>query len=180
MAANGNLYQSVTGDDEEMNDLLDAVLDSWDRSNRILVNLLQALPEGGLEARATPDSPSVGQMFGHMHHERMISLEEEAPEFAGAVPETEWTAESDRNRMAGLLGHSAKRVRDAVHSRVTQRRPLDRSYDHPILFLHLLAFHEAYHHGQIKLALKASGLTLSDEIAGPLTWGVWRRRTSAE
>ena len=29
--------------------LLEALLDSWDRNNIILVNLLRALPEGGLE-----------------------------------------------------------------------------------------------------------------------------------
>jgi len=32
--------------------LLEVLLDSWDRNNTILVNLLRALPEGGLEARA--------------------------------------------------------------------------------------------------------------------------------
>jgi hypothetical protein len=32
--------------------LLDALLDSWDRINVILLNLLRALPEGGLEAKA--------------------------------------------------------------------------------------------------------------------------------
>ena len=31
--------------------LLEALLDSWDRNNTILVNLLRAVPEGGLEAR---------------------------------------------------------------------------------------------------------------------------------
>jgi hypothetical protein len=31
--------------------LLEALLDSWDRNNTILINLLRALPEGGLEAR---------------------------------------------------------------------------------------------------------------------------------
>jgi hypothetical protein len=30
--------------------LLAALLDSWNRNNTILVNLLRALPEGGLEA----------------------------------------------------------------------------------------------------------------------------------
>ena len=34
--------------------LLDLILDSWDRNNRILINLLRALPPGGLEARAHP------------------------------------------------------------------------------------------------------------------------------
>ena len=32
--------------------LLEALLDSWDRNNTILLNLLRALPEGGLAARA--------------------------------------------------------------------------------------------------------------------------------
>jgi len=32
--------------------LLDLLLDSWDRNNTILLNLLRALPDGGLETRA--------------------------------------------------------------------------------------------------------------------------------
>ena len=39
----------VTVPDE--NGLLELILDSWDRNNRILVNLVHALPPGGLEAR---------------------------------------------------------------------------------------------------------------------------------
>src|SRR5262245_4639137 len=63
--------------------LLEALLDSWDRNNTILINLLRALPEGGLEARAMDGSPSVSEMFTHIHHERMVSVFENAPEFAG-------------------------------------------------------------------------------------------------
>ena len=36
--------------------LLEALLDSWDRNNTILLNLLRALPEGGLEARVMEGS----------------------------------------------------------------------------------------------------------------------------
>jgi hypothetical protein len=38
--------------------LLEAVLDSWDRNNAILVNLLRAVPEGGLAVRAMEGGPS--------------------------------------------------------------------------------------------------------------------------
>jgi hypothetical protein len=55
-------------------------------------------------------------------------------------------------------------------------RDLDLSYDHPVLMLQLLLWHEGYHYGQIKLALKLSGAPISDEEAGPLTWDVWRRK----
>jgi uncharacterized damage-inducible protein DinB len=154
--------------------LLEALLDSWDRNNTILLNLLRALPEGGLEARAMEGSPSVSQMFTHIHHERMISVSEEAPEFAGNVPEKEWVVELDPDRIAQMLNDSAGRVRDAVKSRVETGRDMNLNYDHPILLLQLLIFHEGYHHGQIKLALKLAGRPVTDDEAGPLTWDVWR------
>ena len=47
--------------------LLEALLDSWDRNNIILLNLLRALPEGGLEARVMGGSPSVAELFTHIH-----------------------------------------------------------------------------------------------------------------
>ena len=47
--------------------LLEALLDSWDRNNTILVNLLRMLPEGGLETRPMEGSPSVAELFTHMY-----------------------------------------------------------------------------------------------------------------
>jgi uncharacterized damage-inducible protein DinB len=41
-----------------------------------------------------------------------------------------------------------------------------------------MIWHEGYHHGQIKLALKVAGLPLTDQQAGRITWGVWMRKTS--
>jgi uncharacterized damage-inducible protein DinB len=156
--------------------LLDAVLDSWDRSNAIMINLLRALPEGGLELRATAGSPSVAQQFMHIHHERLVSVFEESPECALPVPDEEWAHERDRERIAQQLTESAGAVREAVRGRALAGQRMDMNYDHPILMLQLLFWHEAYHHGQIKLALKIAGCPISDDAAGPLTWDVWRGR----
>src|SRR5579884_4048315 len=92
-------------------DLLETLLDSWDRNNRILVNLLHALPEGGLEARAMESSPSVAEMFMHIHYVRLVFVSEDAPEFATGVPEEEWKNERNRDRIAQMLNESAKTVR---------------------------------------------------------------------
>jgi uncharacterized damage-inducible protein DinB len=159
--------------------LLEALLDSWDRNNAIMLNLLRALPEGGLEAKATETSPSVAQQFMHIHHERLVSVFEEAPEFARDVPEDEWMVERDRDRIAQMLNESATAVRDAIKGRVEAGRGLDLHYDHPILMLQLLLWHEGYHHGQIKLALKVWGRPIGNDKAGPLTWDVWRARKRA-
>jgi uncharacterized damage-inducible protein DinB len=156
--------------------MLDALLHSWDRNNTVLLNLLRAVPEGGLEARAMAGSPTVAQMFTHMHHERMVSVLENAPECAGLVPAQEWNPERDAGRIAEMLEESALRVREAVKGRVESDRDLDRDFAHPVQLLQFLIFHEGYHHGQIKLALKAAGCPIPDSAAGPLTWNVWRAR----
>jgi hypothetical protein len=64
--------------------LLEALLDSWDRNNTILLNLLRAFPEGGLEARAMEGSPSIAQLFTHIHFVRLVFVFEDAPSDAPA------------------------------------------------------------------------------------------------
>jgi uncharacterized damage-inducible protein DinB len=156
--------------------LLNDLLDSWDRNNTLLVNLLRALPRGGLEVRAMEGSPSIAELFTHIHYVRLVFISEDAPEFAKALPEKEWAAESDTNRIAQMLNDSAQVVRDAVQSRVESGREMDLHYDHPILFLQHMIWHEGYHHGQIKLALKLAGRPITDEEAGPVTWDIWMRK----
>src|SRR5579864_988725 len=159
--------------------LLEPLLDSWDRNNRIVVNLLGALPRGGLETRAMDRSPSVAEMFTHIHYVRLVFLSEDVPEFAVDLPEEEWVDERDPERIAQMLNASAKAVRDAVRSKVETGQEMNVHYDHPILMLQHLIWHEGYHHGQIKLALKLTGHPLSDDEIGPVTWGVWMDKNTS-
>ena len=92
--------------------------------------------------------------------------------FAGVM-----AVERDPDRIAQMLNDSAKAVRDAVKSRVEEGRDMNLHYDHPILMLQHMVWHEGYHHGQIKLALKMAGRPMTDEEAGPLTWDVWMKKT---
>jgi uncharacterized damage-inducible protein DinB len=156
--------------------LLEALLDSWDRNNTILLNLLRALPQGGLEVRAMEGSPSIAELFTHIHYVRLVFVFEDAPEFAREVPKQEWVAERDPGRIAQMLNDSAKAVRDAVKGRVDAGREMNLHYDHPILLLQHMLWHEGYHHGQIKLALKLAGRPISNKEAGPVTWRVWMNK----
>ena len=156
--------------------LLDSLLDCWDRNNTILVNLLRALPDGGLEIRAIAGSPSVAQMFTHIHYVRLVLVLEDAPGFARELPVEEWASERNASRIAQSLNESAKAVSDAVKAGVEAGRDMQVHYDHPILLLQHMLWHEGYHHGQIKLALKLAGCPISDEEAGPGTWDVWLRK----
>ena len=153
--------------------ILEALLDSWDRNNTILVNLLRALPEGALEIKSTESSPSIVRLFVHMHYVRLVFVSRDAPEFTQPMPRAEWAAERDRGRLEQMLNDSAKAVREAVKGRLLAGKQMDVHYDHPILMLQHMIWHEGYHHGQIKLALKLAGRPISDDEAGPITWDVW-------
>jgi uncharacterized damage-inducible protein DinB len=159
--------------------MLDALLDSWDRNNTILVNLLRTVPEGGMDVTSTHGGPSVAQLFNHMHYVRLVFVEEDAPEWARPVPQQEWGIEHDIPRLTQMLNDSAQAVRDAVKGRIESGQAMDQHYDHPLLLLQHMLWHEGYHHGQIKLALKLAGKPIDDSVAGPVTWGVWMRKTRA-
>jgi uncharacterized damage-inducible protein DinB len=159
--------------------LLEVLLDSWDRNNAILINLLRSVPEGGLETRAIEGSPSVAEMFTHIHYVRLVFVSEDAPELARDVPKEERVAERDAGRIAQMLNDSAHAVRDAVRDRVETGREMDLHYDHPVLLLQHMIWHEGYHHGQIKLALKLAGRPIANEEAGPVTWRLWMDKTRA-
>lgn len=158
--------------------LLDALLDSWDRNNTILVNLLRAIPPEAMTARAMEGSPTIGQLFTHMHYVRLVFLEEDAPAFARELPAQEWGDDVDRERLAAMLHESAAAVGAAVRNRVSLGEAMARHYDHPILLLQHMIWHEGYHHGQIKLALMRAGCPLGNRAAGPLTWRVWMDKTT--
>lgn len=157
--------------------LLTAVLTGWDRHNEVLVNLLRAIPADALGARVMDGSPTVASMFSHMHHERLCSVIENIPDIGAPKPEGEWRDDHNVEHLASQLNASAAWVRDGVARRVEEGRNLDQDFAHPVHLIQFLIFHEGYHHGQIKLALKLSGSPMSDDIAGPVTWRRWRARS---
>lgn len=154
---------------------LETFLESWDRNNAILVGLLRALPGEALGARSADGRPTVAQLFNHIHYVRLAFVQENASDFAKELPE-EWLDDRDADRIAERLKESATVVRDAVRSKLESGDAMERHFDHPILFIQMMIWHEGYHHGQMKLALKLAGQALPDAEAGPVSWGIWMRK----
>jgi uncharacterized damage-inducible protein DinB len=158
-------------------ELLEPLLDSWDRNNRIVVNLLRAIPAEGLAVRSSPEGHTVAQLFMHLAYNRLAFLEENAPESGIKAPSEEWVDEPDREQIARFLDDTSQKVRDIARTYLESGKSMAMHYDHPVLFLQHMIWHDGYHHGQIKLALKLAGLPVSNAEVGPGTWGVWMRKT---
>jgi uncharacterized damage-inducible protein DinB len=159
--------------------MLDALLDSWDRNNTITTNLLRLVPDDAMDLTPADGSQTIRELFIHLHYVRLIFIAEDAPEFARPMPKAEWKVERNRDRLVQMLNESAQAVREAVAGRLKAGQQMDRHYDHPILMLQHLIWHDGYHHGQIKLTLKQAGQPISDEAAGPGTWSVWMKKGAA-
>jgi hypothetical protein len=150
--------------------LLEALLDSWDRNNTILLNLLRALPEGGLEARAMEGSPSIAELFTHIHFVRLVFVFEDAPEFARTLPEEEWVGERDPSRIAQMLndapgGAGRGKEQGEAGRDMNSLRPPD-----PPAPAHALQRIPSRSDGW------PQGGGRADEEAGPVTWDVWMRK----
>jgi len=81
---------------------------------------------------AQAGSPTVAEMFAYMHFVRLVFVLEDAPEFAQKLPEKEWVAEHDVERIAQILNESAKVVRDAVKVKAEAGSGMEMHYVHPI------------------------------------------------
>ena len=53
-----------------MPDVLEALLDSWDRNNAITTNLLRLVPADAFDLTPMDGSPSIGALFTHIHYVR--------------------------------------------------------------------------------------------------------------
>ncbi len=153
--------------------LAEAILDSWDRNNAILVNLLGAIPADAMDLRAMEGGPTIGELFAHMSYVRLAFVYEDIPGFVAEEPCEEWVAGLAPARMEAMLRESARTVREAVAHALETDAGTRMHYDHPILLLQQMIWHEGYHHGQIKLALKLAGRPLADDAIGPVTWSLW-------
>lgn len=155
--------------------VLEALLDSFQRNNTILLNLLRALPEGGMDARAMEGSPSVGEQFAHIQSIRLFWLKQVAPELVEGLPQH--FRQEDDSRLAELLNESARAICNTVKKHLETGRPMQGAharYDHPVLFLQHMLWHEGYHVGQIKLALKRLGYVMPEALEEQAIWSLWR------
>ncbi len=170
-------------------DLLTALLDSWARNNAMLLGFLRDLPDGGLEWCALESSWPIAVQLMHVHHTRQFYVAQAVPALGEGLPalytqrEGEWIASRDFEQIHDALQASAEAVSAAVQRGVTENlvfRGSEISYDHPVLLLQHMLWHEGYHVGQMMLARKAVGQPMSDGDAARLLWSHWQRAVEAQ
>ncbi len=159
---------------------LNALLQSWDRQSRILLNLASLVTEENRRTKSSDDSSAIDMHLCHIHESRYwwlgkVSSKHQAT--LGDVVRQEgdgWVPIDDLDEIRTELGVSAKAVRDAVEEVMTAGGGPVGPYSHPFYFMQHMLWHEGYHFALVLLALRNAGCEPSEEWEEQNVWGIWR------
>jgi uncharacterized damage-inducible protein DinB len=84
--------------------------------------------------------------------------------------------QAELDEIRTYLAQSAQAVREATARRLAEPEA-DSPYDHPILFLQHMIWHEGYHFALIHLALRNAGHEPTEEWEEANVWSQWRTET---
>jgi uncharacterized damage-inducible protein DinB len=161
-------------------DLIEGILLSWDRQTAMVQNVAGLIDDESFDFRPGTDEHSLGYHLCHIHEVRHWWLsqidKEAAAAFGNVFEETDGTWKPIRNlaQIREQLDVSAKAVRDVVERLLRTGAEKAGPYDHPMLFLNHMVWHEGWHVGEILLGLRQNGRGPTDKWEEKNLWELWR------
>jgi uncharacterized damage-inducible protein DinB len=144
--------------------------ETWHINNRINLYFLEAIAESSLVDIASSKGRNVGEQFAHLHNVRLMWLKPAQQALLAGLEKIEKDQITKAMLEAQLL-KSGEAIAQLFEIGISEGR-IKGFKPHPTAFLGYLIAHEAYHRGQIALALKQSGYPLDKKISfGLWEWG---------
>jgi len=162
-----------------MKNVEEALLESWDRQSKILSNVAEYVQPEWISDRVGPEEMSIGEHLCHIHGTRRYWLsqidEGLISSFSSLYTKSgdEYIASTDLTNIRNRLQESSSAIRNAVADRLNQQESVG-PYDHIVLFLQHMIWHEGWHVSSIMYALRAGGHEPTEEWEDPNVWGLWR------
>lgn len=140
-------------------------IETWRINQHVNLDLLDAIPPEALTSRLpSARTRTVARMFVHIHHIRLQCIEVSAPElFLGLEKFAKGDPALDKKRLHRALERSGEASAQLIEIGL-EKGKIKGFKPHPIGFLGYLISHEAYHRGEICVALTESGHKLDDAV----------------
>ena len=155
----------------------EALLESWDRQSRMVDAVASRIDESNRHAKPSEDGWPLDHQLAHIHEVRYWWLGQFAPELAATLGDgftEDQKPIEDLDAMRSHLKASAATVRKAVADALEKGTEEQGGYDHPVMFLQHMVWHEGWHVGLIFLGLRLAGREPGEEWEEPNIWGLWR------
>lgn len=152
------------------NSITDAVLETWRIHARTNLYLLDAIVPEAFAAEAPKKGRSFVGMLAHIHNVRLLWLESAAPELLNGLEKL--ADDANRATLHAALAASAAAIEQLLEKSLPTGK-IKGFKPHATAFVGYLISHEAYHHGEIGMALTQAGFPLNRKTAfGLWEWGV--------
>ncbi len=150
----------------------DQLLDTWRIHTRINLYILDAIPEEAFTAPAPKKGRSFPDMLGHIHNVRLMWLQAGDPALLEGLEKLPKGRADDPVRLRAALGSSAAAIGLLLKQALESGARVKGFKPHTAAFLGYLISHEAYHHGEVGIALSEAGYPLDKKTAyGMWEWG---------
>ena len=159
-------------------DLLNPLFDSWDRQCRIVNAVAGRVDESNRKAKPSEDGMPLDEQLAHIHQVRRYWLSQVDPDRAAKLPKTyvrDWqTPIDDLDAIREALKESGAAIKEAMREKLQGDGSPVGGYDHPILFLQHMVWHDGWHVGLLFLGLRLAGQEPPEEWEEANVWGEWR------
>lgn len=146
---------------------MDALVETWQINNRVLLYLLDAIPEEHL-ALPLAKGKTVGGNFSHVHNVRLMWLKSSAPELWEGQTKLE-NEPPTKETLAARLTESGAAIEALLRKVGTTAGRIKGFKPHATAFVGYLVSHETHHRAMVEIALRQNGVPLPDKIA----YGLW-------
>ena len=149
------------------------LVETWHIHNRIVLYVLDAVARETLESAPPTKGRSTGEIFAHIHNVRLMWLKAAAPDLLDGVEKVEKEVASNRETLREAVEMSGRAVGELLSRGVEAGGKIKGFKPHATAFLGYLIAHEAYHQGEIGIALAQAGHPLDKKTAyGMWEWGM--------
>lgn len=162
-------------------DASQALLESWRRQCKCLNALASIVREDNKQLKPSDDGMPLIEQLSHVAEVRAYWFDQaNGGPYEGYQPlfeqlsATEWKMSDDLFAIRNQLSLSEEAILRWTELKMKEGAQPTGPYDHPVLFLQHMVWHEGYHAALIMLALRLAGLEPPEEWEEPNIWGNWR------
>ncbi len=158
----------------------EALLESWSRQCKMLENLIGIVTPDLLLAKPSEDGWTIAFHLAHLHstrrywHMKATNREEPVGPSLYTVTGDDWVPSMDLDEIKLRLKESETLVREWVATALDSGVTKAGNYDHPVLYLEHMIWHEGWHFALITLAIRLAGHEPSEEWEENHVWDLWR------
>jgi uncharacterized damage-inducible protein DinB len=147
----------------------EAVVQTWEIHNRIVLYFLEAIAPAQLTDVATTKGRNVGEQLAHVHNVRLMWLKVAAPELFKKQKSIEKEAAADQELLRRSLTDSGKAIAQLLQQSLAADGKIKGFKPHATAFVGYLIAHEAHHRAQVVLILKQNGHPVDKKVS----YGIW-------